>query len=101
MLRQTFRLQCRQMSDSPRLPTRPVRPIRWTYSSMVPGRSKLMTCFTLQISSPRAATLPQHTSTQPLVNQNGNAGENYTQYNMLTVCTEDTAISVNGELFNW
>lgn len=40
----------------PRLPTRPVRPMRWTYSSMSPGRSKLITCFTCGISSPRAAT---------------------------------------------
>jgi len=46
----------------PRLPTRPVRPIRWTYSSMVPGKSKLMTCFTLQMSSPRAATWSQPTN---------------------------------------
>ena len=40
----------------PRLPIRPVRPIRCTYSSTSDGRSKLMTCFTLGISRPRAAT---------------------------------------------
>lgn len=40
----------------PRFPTRPVRPIRWTYSSMSLGRSKLITCFTLEMSRPRAAT---------------------------------------------
>jgi len=56
----TFHLHCRWISVLPRLPTRPVRPIRWTYSSIVPGRSKLITCFTLQMSSPRAATLQQH-----------------------------------------
>lgn len=44
------------LMNSPRFPTRPVRPMRWTYSSMSLGRSKLMTCFTLQISRPRAAT---------------------------------------------
>lgn len=43
-------------SQLPRLPTRPVRPMRWTYSSMSLGRSKLMTCFTLEMSRPRAAT---------------------------------------------
>lgn len=42
--------------NSPRFPTRPVRPMRWTYSSMSLGKSKLMTCFTLEMSSPRAAT---------------------------------------------
>lgn len=42
--------------NPPRFPTRPVRPMRWTYSSMSLGKSKLMTCFTLQISRPRAAT---------------------------------------------
>lgn len=40
----------------PRFPTRPVRPIRWTYSSMSLGRSKLITCFTLEMSRPLAAT---------------------------------------------
>lgn len=40
----------------PRLPTRPVRPIRWTYSSMSLGKSKLITCFTLLMSRPLAAT---------------------------------------------
>lgn len=28
----------------------------WTYSSTSPGMSKLITCFTLGMSSPRAAT---------------------------------------------
>ena len=40
----------------PRFPTRPVRPILCTYSSMSLGRSKLITCFTLGISNPLAAT---------------------------------------------
>lgn len=40
----------------PRFPTRPVRPMRCTYSSMSLGKSKFMTCLTLEISSPRAAT---------------------------------------------
>lgn len=34
----------------------PVRPIRWTYSSMSLGRSKFTTCLTLLMSRPRAAT---------------------------------------------
>lgn len=38
------------------LPTLPVRPIRCTYSSMLLGKSKLMTCFTFLMSNPRAAT---------------------------------------------
>ena len=45
-----------QAHDVPRLPTRPVRPMRWTYSSMSLGKSKLTTCFTFGISKPRAAT---------------------------------------------
>lgn len=40
----------------PRLPMRPVRPMRCTYSSTSDGRSKLMTCLTLGMSRPRAAT---------------------------------------------
>uniref|UniRef100_A0A182VF21 Uncharacterized protein n=1 Tax=Anopheles merus TaxID=30066 RepID=A0A182VF21_ANOME len=40
----------------PRLPIRPVRPMRCTYSSTSAGRSKLITCFTFGMSSPRAAT---------------------------------------------
>lgn len=40
----------------PVFPQRPVRPIRWTYSSMEEGRSKFTTCCTCSISSPRAAT---------------------------------------------
>lgn len=42
--------------NSPRFPIRPVRPMRWTYSSTSLGRSKFMTCFTCGISKPRAAT---------------------------------------------
>ena len=41
---------------NPRFPTRPVRPMRCTYSSMSLGRSKFTTCFTLGMSRPRAAT---------------------------------------------
>uniref|UniRef100_W8C5Y1 Protein cappuccino n=1 Tax=Ceratitis capitata TaxID=7213 RepID=W8C5Y1_CERCA len=41
---------------TPRLPIRPVRPIRCTYSSTSEGRSKLITCFTCGMSKPRAAT---------------------------------------------
>ena len=41
---------------NPVWPTRPVRPIRWTYSSISLGISKLITCFTFGISKPRAAT---------------------------------------------
>ena len=41
---------------SPKLPTLPVLPILWTYSSMSLGRSKLTTCLTLEMSRPRAAT---------------------------------------------
>ena len=40
----------------PRLPILPVLPILCTYSSMSLGMSKLMTCFTLGMSRPRAAT---------------------------------------------
>lgn len=40
----------------PKFPTRPVRPIRCTYSSTSLGKSKLITCFTLGISKPLAAT---------------------------------------------
>ena len=43
-------------TNVPILPTRPVRPIRCTYSSQSLGKSKLMTCFTFGISKPRAAT---------------------------------------------
>lgn len=40
----------------PRFPTRPVRPMRCTYSSISLGKSKLITCFTFEMSSPLAAT---------------------------------------------
>lgn len=40
----------------PVLPQRPVLPIRWTYSSMLLGRSKFTTCWTSGMSRPRAAT---------------------------------------------
>ena len=55
--RQTFLLRSLKNDVArPRFPTRPVRPIRCTYSSMSLGRSKLTTCFTLGMSSPLAAT---------------------------------------------
>lgn len=37
-------------------PQRPVLPMRWTYSSMLLGRSKFTTCCTSGMSRPRAAT---------------------------------------------
>lgn len=40
----------------PILPQRPVRPILWTYSSIVEGRSTFITCWTFSISRPLAAT---------------------------------------------
>ena len=59
----TGRYQNRQdcCNHIPRFPTRPVRPMRWTYSSMSLGRSKLMTWRTLGMSSPRAATWSTNT----------------------------------------
>ena len=41
----------------PLCPMRPVLPILCTNSSISDGKSKLMTCLTLSMSSPRAATL--------------------------------------------
>ena len=40
----------------PVLPARPVRPIRWTYSSTSDGKSKLITWRTFEMSNPLAAT---------------------------------------------
>lgn len=55
--RQTLRFRSLKNDvANPRFPTRPVRPMRWTYSSMSLGRSKFTTCFTFGMSSPLAAT---------------------------------------------
>lgn len=40
----------------PVFPQRPVLPMRWTYSSMLLGRSKFTTCCTCSMSRPLAAT---------------------------------------------
>ncbi len=46
----------RMVMAAPSRPARPVRPTRCTYTSAEEGKSKLITCDTLGISNPRAAT---------------------------------------------